>query len=219
MAGPAPLRVSIVSAYPCISAGLTSLVHREPERAVVVETPTRCSEVGSRVDVAICDIAVLRTAGAEGAQLLDGRLPVLVFARMGDATARTLRQVGQMGQMGQHPVAREDVTSGALLDALDRLTGRSSPDRDHARAQGGVLTPRETDVVRLIASGLSNEEIGRELVVGANSVKTYIRTAYKGMGVRSRTQAVLWAMRHGVVPAPSPEADRVPAPARRARAE
>jgi DNA-binding NarL/FixJ family response regulator len=111
------------------------------------------------------------------------------------------------------------MTSGALLDALDRLTGRSSPDRDHARAQGGVLTPRETDVVRLIASGLSNEEIGRELVVGANSVKTYIRTAYKGMGVRSRTQAVLWAMRHGVVPAPSPEADRVPAPARRARAE
>jgi DNA-binding NarL/FixJ family response regulator len=217
MAGPAPLRVSIISAYPCISAGLTALVHREPERAVVVETPYRCSEVGARVDVAICDISVLRTAGAEGAQLLDGRLPVLVFARMGDAPARTLRQTGE------HRVVREDVTSAALLDALDRVTGRSSSGGAHPRAERGVLTPRETDVVRLIASGLSNEEIGRELVVGANSVKTYIRTAYKGMGVRSRTQAVLWAMRHGVVPAPSPatdrERDREREPARQAHAE
>jgi DNA-binding NarL/FixJ family response regulator len=214
MAGPPPLRVSIISAYPCIAAGLTALVHREPERAVVVETRSRCSEVGARVDVAICDVSVVRAAGAEAAQLLTGRLPVLVFARMGDATGKALRHVGE------HQVVREDVTSAALLDALDRLTGRSLLEGHRARAEGGVLTPREIDVVRLIASGYSNEEIGHQLVVGTNSVKTYIRTAYKEMGVRSRTQAVLWAMRHGIVPAPSPEPNHRPEPViRRARAQ
>lgn len=201
MTGPVPLRVSIVSAYPCISAGLTALVHREPERAVVVETPSRWAEVGARVDVAICDISVLRAAGAEAVRLLTDGPPVLVFARMGDATATALRHVGE------HRVLREDVTSGALLAALERVAGRSTPAGRRGRVEGGVLTPREIDVVRLIASGYSNEQIGRQLLVGTNSVKTYIRTAYKEMGVRSRTQAVLWAMRHGIVPAPSPQAE------------
>ena len=201
MAGPEPLRVSIISAYPCIWAGLTALLQREPERAVVVETPSRCSEVGALVDVGICDMAVLRTAGAEAAQLLTGAVPMLVFARIGDATSKAVRYVGE------DRVVREDVTSARLLAAVERVAGRGPDDRTADRSDAGALTPREIDVVRLIAAGYSNEQIGQQLVVGTNSVKTYIRTAYKGMGVRSRTQAVLWAMRHGIVPAPVPLAD------------
>jgi len=206
MAGPAPLRVSIISPYPCIGAGLTALVQREPLRAVVVETPSRCSDVGEQVDVGICDIAVLRTADAEAAQPSTGALPMLVFARMGDATSKAARHVGE-----RH-VVREDVSSADLLAALERAAGRGVDEPGGSRTRAWVLTPREIDVVRLIASGYSNEEIGRQLVVGTNSVKTYIRTAYKGMGVRSRTQAVLWAMSHGIVPVPGPETDRGPLP-------
>ena len=59
------------------------------------------------------------------------------------------------------------------------------------------LTPREADIVARIVAGLSNREISEELVLSVNSVKTYIRSAYRKMGVDRRTQAVLWGLEHG----------------------
>ena len=61
-----------------------------------------------------------------------------------------------------------------------------------------VLTARECDIVELIVAGMSNREIGEELSLSVNSVKTYIRTAYRKMGVQRRTQAMLWALEHGL---------------------
>lgn len=61
-----------------------------------------------------------------------------------------------------------------------------------------VLTARECDIVELIVAGMSNREIGDELSLSVNSVKTYIRTAYRKMGVQRRTQAMLWALEHGL---------------------
>lgn len=60
------------------------------------------------------------------------------------------------------------------------------------------LTPREAEIVGLIVSGLSNREIGERLQLSINSVKTYIRSAYRKMGVERRTQAVLWGLDNGI---------------------
>jgi len=59
------------------------------------------------------------------------------------------------------------------------------------------LTTREVEVLALIAQGLANHEIASRLFLSINSVKTYIRTAYRKIGVRSRSEAVGWAFRHG----------------------
>jgi DNA-binding NarL/FixJ family response regulator len=64
------------------------------------------------------------------------------------------------------------------------------------------LSPRESDVLGLVAAGLSNHEIADSLFLSINSVKTYIRSAYRKMGVATRSQAVLWAIQHGF---PNPE--------------
>ena len=62
-----------------------------------------------------------------------------------------------------------------------------------------ALSPREVDVLRLITNGMSNPEIGATLYLGINTVKTYIRTGYRKIGVTTRTQAVLWGVRHGLL--------------------
>jgi len=59
------------------------------------------------------------------------------------------------------------------------------------------LREREARVLRLVAQGLSNDEIARQDFLSINSVKTYIRTGYRKIGATNRTQAVVWAMRHG----------------------
>lgn len=65
-------------------------------------------------------------------------------------------------------------------------------------SEADVLTTRERETLALIATGRSNDEIAREMRISLNSVKSYIRSAYRKTGVQSRSQAVLWAVTHGV---------------------
>ncbi len=65
-----------------------------------------------------------------------------------------------------------------------------------------TLTDRETEVLRLLAGGYANKEIARELVIGEKTVKTHVSNILAKLGVQSRTQAALYAVRIGLVPAP-----------------
>jgi NarL family two-component system response regulator LiaR len=80
---------------------------------------------------------------------------------------------------------------------------------DHETSVGGAgdwpgraagLSSREAEVVALIARGLSNQEIAERVFLSVNSIKSYIRSAYRKIGVERRTQAVMWAMTNGFVP-------------------
>lgn len=61
------------------------------------------------------------------------------------------------------------------------------------------LSAREVDVIRLITQGYSNEEIAQELYVTGNTVKSFIRSAYRKLGVTRRSQAVIWGFQHGLL--------------------
>ena len=98
----------------------------------------------------------------------------------------------------------------AALEAVHRgeivveygLRGRR---RDADAQTETALTPREAEVVALITQGFDNCSIARETSLSINSVKTYIRAAYQKMGVGSRSQAVLWGVRHGYLEKPARE--------------
>ena len=102
---------------------------------------------------------------------------------------RRARELGAVATVGL------DLTAGDLVDAVEAAHRQSS--RGGARGRLG-LTERETQVLTLICRGLSNAEIAKALFLSQNSVKTYIRTAYRKIGVTRRSQAVLWAIRHGL---------------------
>ena len=59
------------------------------------------------------------------------------------------------------------------------------------------LSRREAQVLHLVSEGLGNQEIADLLYLSINSVKTYIRSAYRKLGVSSRAQAVAWGVQHG----------------------
>jgi NarL family two-component system response regulator LiaR len=63
-----------------------------------------------------------------------------------------------------------------------------------------ALTERETDVLRLLARGQANKEIARDLAIGEKTVKTHVSSILSKLGVQSRTQAVLHAMKVGLIP-------------------
>ncbi len=132
-----------------------------------------------------------------------GDLPQSVITQLAPYTDRIELVAG--GRSGPHPefdVLLYDSTGP--LDAqslLDALEGAGAPKVARQEAWFGEqegLTPRESQVVTLIASGLTNQQIADQCHVTLNTVKTYIRTAYQKMGVYSRTQAVVWCLGHGL---------------------
>jgi DNA-binding NarL/FixJ family response regulator len=90
------------------------------------------------------------------------------------------------------------------------VAGEGQPDVDgHGNEASGAyevlgesvgLTPRETEILRLLTLGLSNQQIADQCFLSINSVKSYIRSAYRRIEVTSRTQAVVWCLQHGFEP-------------------
>ena len=60
------------------------------------------------------------------------------------------------------------------------------------------LTPRETQVLRLITMGLANQEIGDALEISVETVKEHVQNLLRKLSVNDRTQAAVWALRHGL---------------------
>lgn len=94
--------------------------------------------------------------------------------------------------------AVERVHAGELV-ILPVPVGPEDPGEWPGRQHG--LSAREAEVIALITRGLSNELITRRTYLSINSLKSYIRSAYRKMGVTSRSQAVLWGVEHGFRPA------------------
>ena len=89
-----------------------------------------------------------------------------------------------------------EVTRAVIERAVARTTD-SAPATPPAAPEG--LTDRELDVLRLLAQGLSNDEIAERLVVGRATVKTHVSNVLLKLGLRDRVQAVVFAHRHGFV--------------------
>ncbi len=88
--------------------------------------------------------------------------------------------------------AIESATPVHDMDAVI-VTGSSQwPGREHG------LSQREAQMLALISQGLSNREIAQTTYLSINSVKTYVRAAYRKINVARRSQAVRWALQHGV---------------------
>ena len=97
-----------------------------------------------------------------------------------------------------------EVIKAAVTGHLEDIPTVRTPDASTYPGKGDGLSPRESSVLVLIVQGRSNEEIARELFLSINSVKTYIRSAYRKIGVNHRAQAVAWAMQHGFAASPRP---------------
>jgi DNA-binding NarL/FixJ family response regulator len=112
-----------------------------------------------------------------------------------DADATELRRAVEIVASGQALL-----DPGATRHLIDRVLGIPAPD-PAARRRLAELTPRELEIVRLVAAGLSNDEIARDLVISPATARTHIARAMLKTGARDRAQLVIAAYEAGEAPA------------------
>lgn len=198
------IRLAIVTEADVVYRGLASVVAElAPRVELLGRSLTFATDPG--IDVALYDVAALNRGEGKDLDWLvkETHAAVVAVARdlRPDLAARAIdRGVDGVVSLSADTAeltdviwaaAAGDLAGDASAEAVD-YTGNSAT---LGRAEG--LSAREVQVVSMIAMGLSNEQIARELFLSINSVKTYIRSAYRKMGVTSRSQALTWSVQHG----------------------
>ncbi len=216
----APIRVLIADDQRVVREGLTMLVGLIDGVEVVgtasdgIEAVERARS--ARPDVVLMDLRMPRLEGAEATREIRATLPatqVLVLTTYADdASLFPALQAGAHGYLTKDASAEEIEQAIRALVAgqthLDpavqqRLVAAVLDSKAVVPSSGSLtlpddLTQRETEVLKLIAAGLSNADIAEALVVSAATVKTHVNRIFYKTGARDRAQAVRYAYEHGL---------------------
>ena len=200
-----PVRVALVDDHAIVVRGLAAMLADHADRVQVVELDS-LRDPPDDVDVVLKDAFGMVDDLREF--VVATTAPVVVFAFATDpGVVRAALDLGVAGYVFK------GVSEETLVTALERVRrGEQVIELDSAAAREQVmgdwpgrrhgLSDREAEILTLICRGMSNNQIAQQLYLSINSVKTYIRTAYRKIGAESRSQAVIWGLRHGFVPTP-----------------
>ena len=199
------LRLAIVDDYPVVVAGVAAFL--AVERIDVVETGAMTA-VTSDVDIVLYDtFGQVQGVGIDLEDFVrDSGAKVVIYSW--NLEPQMIEQAIAGGASGY---LSKVLTGPEVVAALERImrgevviiTG------DNETSVGGAgdwpgrsvgLSPREAEVLALIAQGLSNQEIADRVFISPNTVKSYIRSVYRKIGATSRVEAVLYGVRHGFTP-------------------
>ena len=156
-------------------------------------------------DVALIDYRMPRVAGRELLERVREAAPSLtVVVYTADADEALVDEAFAAGATG---IVLKEAPLADVTRALDAAAaGRRYVDpalapKPNGRAPGSrtVLTARETDVLRLLADGLSHEQVGEKLAISPETARTHMRKACERLGAATRTQAVALALRNGLI--------------------
>ncbi|MEU8773070.1 response regulator transcription factor [Streptomyces sp. NPDC048606] len=207
-------RILIADDQEDIRSGFRLVLDSQPDMTVVGEAADGRTAVSLAreldPDLVLTDIRMPRLDGLEVTRLLAPRTRVVVVTTFDlDEYVHGALRAGACGFLLKRSgpaLLIEGVRAAMAGDTLIspqitvRLLSRlSAPEARTSTPAAGVLTGRELDIVRLVARGRTNAEIGAELFITAGTAKTHIANVQGKVGARNRVGIAAWAWEHGVV--------------------
>jgi len=206
------IRILIADDHPVVRGGLKTFLATVDGLEVVGEASDGAEAIALaaslRPDVVLMDLAMPNVDGIEATAKIAADTKVIALtsfatddkvfpAIRAGAVGYLLKESGpdDLADAIRKVAAGESILSPAIAEKLMREVAAGTP-----TAHRTDLTSRERDVLRLIARGMANKQIARELGVAEKTVKTHVSAVLSKLGVADRTQAALYAVEHGLGP-------------------
>ncbi len=211
-----PIRVLLVDDHAVVRKGLRALFEREPDVEVVGEAEDGEHAVmladRLRPDVVVMDLEMPGIGGIEATGQITAAHPeiriVVLTSHAAEEDVFPALKAGALGYLLKHS-APEDVLHAieqahrgetVLHPAIARMVLQelNRPPAPRQVLTSDPLSAREIEVLRLLARGMSNQEIADSLVVGEATVRSHVSAILRKLQLASRTQAALYALREGL---------------------
>jgi DNA-binding NarL/FixJ family response regulator len=216
-AGNEEIRVFLVDDHAVVRAGLAAYLDTEPGMSVVGQAANGKAALqelavlegtGSLPDVVLMDLLMPAMDGIDTTAAVKQRWPqvevVAVTSFVEEEKIRGALEAGAAGYLlkdSDAPQVADAIRSVVAGEVhLDPAAARALTAALRApRSQSSTLTPREREVIVAIASGATNRQIAKDLGVGERTARTHVSNILGKLGLTSRTQAAMWAVREGLV--------------------
>lgn len=207
MSGPKLIRVLTVDDHPLLREGIAALVNAERDMKLVAEASNGREGIEQfrlhRPDVVLMDIQMPGVNGVEAISLIQTEFPgariIVLTTYSGDAQVLTALRAGAKGYVLKGQVHRELLETIRAVHAGQK---RIPPEIAAELAQHVAddnLTPREIDVLRLIAAGNANKQIADQLSIGEATVKSHVTNILSKLGANDRAHAVTIGLKRGII--------------------
>lgn len=208
-----PVRIMLADDHPVVLAGMKALLEGIVDIAVVAEATTGAEALRmlqqTDPDIAVIDISLPEINGLKLAQIAARDFPQVKLLALtvheDRAYVQPMMKAGAKGYLLKRSAAEELVRAiyaiadgGVYLDPAIAQKVLPGPGSDHVIGTSGYaeLSQRETEVLRYIAQGLSNKEIGGRLDISAKTVETHKARAVEKLGLRTRADIVRYGVAH-----------------------
>jgi NarL family two-component system response regulator LiaR len=211
-----PIRVLLVDDHAVVRKGLCALFEREPGIEVTGEAENGERAVQSaerlRPDVVLMDLEMPGIGGIEATRQLSAAHPdtkiVILTSHAAEEDVFPALKAGAVGYLLKHSapddvigaIRRAHAGETVLHPTIARMVLQEiqRPPRPSQSRTSEPLSSRELEVLRLLARGMSNQEIADSLVVGEPTVRSHVSAILRKLQLASRTQAALYALREGL---------------------
>ncbi len=216
-----PIRVVLIDDHTVLRDGLKLLLSMASDLCVVGEAGGGREGIAvaeaTRPDVVVTDVGLPDVDGVEITRRLRESIPetrvMVLTVHDEDTYVFALMQAGASGYMLKNAAGNDLIDAIRVVaggkpwlqpEIAERLMtlaagGIKPPPKPAAEALIEPLTMREIEVLKRLAGAASNREIGDALVISTRTVETHLANIYGKLGVRGRTEAMLWAIREGMV--------------------
>ena len=208
-----PIKVLIADDHDVVRHGLASLLKETTARVCgEASTPDEAVRLARRLkpDVVLLDVRFGELDGLDVIKKIRAAASacrVVMFSAFDNPT-----YVARAVSAGAHDYVVKTASRAEIVAAITRAAEGAEPARSgHLRRMAGVmakrevaadakvpLTPRETQVLRHVAMGLSNQEIADALEISVETVKEHVQNMLRKVSLNDRTQAAVWAIRQGI---------------------
>jgi DNA-binding NarL/FixJ family response regulator len=201
------IRVMAVDDHPLLRDGISALISAQTDMELVAEASTGREALDlfrtHRPDITLMDLQMPEMSGIDAISAIRGEYPdariIMLTTHAGDVQVSRALKAGARGYLLKGLLRKELLETIRAVYAGHKRVSSEVAAEIAEHATDDALTPREADVLRLVAKGNSNKAIGARLSLTEETVKSHIRSILAKLGANDRTHAVAIALKRGII--------------------